>query len=459
MDQRSIHFTEGSSKKSIHLTQSNLKRSIHLTKSNLSVSGLSVKGSFESGSRSEIWTTLQDNLTALETTSVNIGIIGEEGAGKSTLINAIRDLREDEEDAAAPGNVETRKDSLLEDEEYQMSYPPPIPYPHPKYANMVLWKLPSIGTPDFHLKTYLEQAGVSSYDFFLILAAQRFTSCHAEVAQGLKAVGKDFYFVCSKVDTFLDLAHEIHPSGFNEGLLLQKVRESCLRSLQKAGVASPKVFLVSNHQVRKYDFPLLEESLGKGLGPRKGRVFLLATPNTSHRLIETKKSSIQENMWLVSVVASSMNAVPIPDLSIACNWDLLLRTMRSCCVAFGVDEASLLKVAERIAQPFEDLKILVKSPLADEINKFVVEEMLETAAQKVPYIPGEVLTTAAIKDSVAALGSSFTVVYNTLKDFVDEVAADAHRILVKVFISKGHQRQSDAKASTGLSMWMKQPQI
>ncbi|XP_063002305.1 interferon-inducible GTPase 5-like [Elgaria multicarinata webbii] len=388
-----------------------------------------LKGSFGRENFSELASKLQETLCSLENICLDMGITGEAGAGKSTFINSFRDLHEEDEGAAPTGRGITNTD--------------PTPYPHPKYANVVLWDLPSIGTPNFQAKNYLEQVHASRYDFFVIIASQLFTSLHAKVANQIQKAGKDFYFVRSKVDVDLEAARLSNPSRFNEALALQKIREGCVKGFQgKAAAVAPNVFLISNSQFSKYDFPLLVEALEKNLQLQKSHSFLLATPNVSHRILERKKNAMAEHLWLVSVVACGHQAEPIPEISVACNVDLLVQIMRGYCISFGLEESALRKVAEHTDQPLEKLQALVKSPLATEVTKALVMELLADATSKGPKLPKQLVP-------MASPGMSFSVVYNVLKTFVDSIVADAHRILVKVFVSHRASNESGPSSESG----------
>nr|XP_028566685.1 interferon-inducible GTPase 5-like [Podarcis muralis] len=381
-----------------------------------------LKRAFEKGSFSDLSERLQDALHFLENICLDVGVTGEPGAGKSTFINTFLDLHEEDVGAAPTSGAGTSKD--------------PVAYSHPKYTNVVLWDLPSISAPGFSVRTYLEEIKVSRYDCFIILASQRFTSAHAKLSRHIKKAGKDVYFVLSKVDAELEAARQSQPSGFSEVVALQKIREACVQDLQAERVKAPKVFLISSVVASKYDFPLLGESLSETQGVQKSHSFILATPNISHRILEKKKAAMVEHMWLVSAVACGQQAVPIPALSIACNVDLLAKTLQGYCVSFGLDDSSLRKAAEHTGQPLEQLKALVKSPLAVAITEEQVVELLMEAASKALKLPRDLVP-------VAEVGPSFTVVYNMLKIFVDEAVADAHRVLLKVFMSHRPRSESD----------------
>ncbi|XP_015770548.1 PREDICTED: interferon-inducible GTPase 1-like, partial [Acropora digitifera] len=87
---------------------------------------------------------LRERLKRWREVEVNIAITGDVGAGKSSFINALIGLRDDDPQAAEVGVAET----TLE----------PTPYGHPTSPNIVFWDLPGIGTPNYpDLETYVQK--------------------------------------------------------------------------------------------------------------------------------------------------------------------------------------------------------------------------------------------------------------------------------------------------------------
>ncbi|XP_015680316.1 interferon-inducible GTPase 5-like [Protobothrops mucrosquamatus] len=385
-----------------------------------------LKAAFKTGSFDQLTKRLQDAFSSLEDINLNVAVVGESGEDRAAFINTFRDLCAEDEGAASPGMMEANKT--------------PVAYPHPKYPKVILWDLPDIGNPGFSARRYVEKMELASYDFFLIIASQHFRSFHAKLAYYVKKAGKGYYFVRSKVEADLESIRQSNPSSFNELITLQKIREDCLQDLQAEKVRSPKIFLISSLLLSKYDFYLLEETLEKNLDLPKSHSFLLATPNISHRILEKKKDMMLEHLWLVAVVACGIQTEAISDISVACNVDLLVRTMQGYCISFGLEEDSLRRTAEHVDQPVEQLKALIKSPLAPAVTKAVVVELLVQAASRAPNLPKQLVP-------MASVGLSFAVVYSMLKTFVEDVATDAHRLLVKVFMSHKGTNEPETSVS------------
>ncbi|XP_015284792.1 PREDICTED: interferon-inducible GTPase 5-like [Gekko japonicus] len=184
-------------------------------------------------------------LTASGKTTLDIAITGVSGAGKSSLINALRGLSDSDEGAAETGVTQTTME--------------PMGYPHSNFPDVTIWDLPGIGTPDFTAEEYLERVNYSQYDFFIIVASNRFTVYDIQLSQAIQKMKKRFCYVWSKMD--ISIKNEKLRPGFNEEATLQKVRKYCFDNLVEAGISSPQIFLVSSWYQKKYDFPLLQRTL------------------------------------------------------------------------------------------------------------------------------------------------------------------------------------------------------
>ncbi|XP_006810880.2 interferon-inducible GTPase 1-like, partial [Neolamprologus brichardi] len=216
---------------------------------------------------------LQDNNTQL-----NIAITGESGSGKSTFVNALRELSDDDEGAAPTGVTETTSEAT--------------PYPHPNYPNVTFWDLPGIGTTKFPADKYLELVGFEKFDFFIIISAVRFRENDVKLAQEIQKMEKKFYFVRSKIDNDLR-AEERSQREFKVEKTLSQIRQVCIQGLTGSSIKTPQVFLVSSFQLHQYDFPLLHKALESGLPEVKRDALLLATPSINREIINKKKEAFK----------------------------------------------------------------------------------------------------------------------------------------------------------------------
>lgn len=177
-----------------------------------------LREAFEAGSLPAVAAKLQATLHSLENVRLDIGIAGGTGSGKSTLVNAIRGLGDEDPNSARTGVVEMTVE--------------PTPYPHPKYPNVIIWDLPGIGEPTFQAEKYLQRVLVDRYDFFIITTSESFTAKHAQLARGALQRSKSFYCVRSKVDVDVAASRSRRPSTFSKEQVLSQIRDDCLQRLE-----------------------------------------------------------------------------------------------------------------------------------------------------------------------------------------------------------------------------------
>ncbi|EMP30014.1 Junctional adhesion molecule A [Chelonia mydas] len=120
-------------------------------------------------------------------------------------------------------------------------------------------------------------------------------------------------------------------------------------------------------------------------------------------------------------------------LLISCDVVVLARTLQGYCKGFGLDDDSLEKLAAQMGQPVEQMKAVIKSPLAKEISNILVVQLLLQAGSEAPKLAKEVLSSVPLLGSLASGALSFATTYKMLRSFVNAVAADAQRVLIKAF--------------------------
>ncbi|KAG8143457.1 hypothetical protein E2320_000688 [Naja naja] len=375
-----------------------------------------IQEAYELGGLSEVVTRIQGSLETIWNAQLDIAITGESGAGKSTFVNVLRGMTDEEEGAAATGVTETTMK--------------PTPYPYPEHANVVLWDLPGIGTPNFRADKYLEMVEFSRYDFFIILASERFKENHVHLAQAIVQQGKQFYFIRTKIDNDLE-AEQRKKNPPTEAEVLEVIKKDCQSKLSKAGLSDAKVFLLSSFYLDKFDFQAFQETLEQELPTHKQQAFLLSLPNVSTVIIEKKKKVLQREIWKVALISSLVAAVPLPGVAFTCDVTILLKKLSSYRQDFGLDAASLSRLAERSGKSMEILRKEVHSCLGRSINKDVVISLLGKATGTGLMVANFFLHRFPIYGALASGGISFHTTYSMLGQCLEELAADSQRVLMK----------------------------
>ncbi|KAJ1132685.1 hypothetical protein NDU88_010989 [Pleurodeles waltl] len=381
-----------------------------------------VRAALEKGDLAEAASTLKKSLESLENAKLDIAITGESGSGKSTFVNAIRGMEDEVDGAAQTGVVETTMD--------------PTPYQYQNHSNVTIWDLPGIGTPKFKADTYLERVNFSRYDFFILIASERFKENHIELALEIQKMGKKFYFVRSKVDSDLFASKRRRKSTYNEERILNEIRDNCTNCLKEGGIDSPKVFLLSCCELARFDFQKMQDTLERELPGHKRHAFLLSLPNISVAVLQKKKEALRQQIWKLATLSCAFATIPIPGLSVACDLTILVRAMKGYLKEFGLDEESLSKLAKKFDKSEDDLRAVIKSPLVvKEITTEIVLKLMTKAAGAGLMTIEYAMSTVPFFGSVAAGGISFTTTYYLLKSFLKEIAEDAERVLTRALES------------------------
>lgn len=138
-----------------------------------------IESSLEGGNLWETVSAISSALNDIEKAPLNIAVIGETGAGKSSLINALQGVRADEEGTTAPtGVVHTTSERT--------------PYTYTKFPCVTLWDLPGVGSPAFQPHDYLKKIKFEEYDFFIIVSSGRFKHNDAELAKAIVQMNRSF---------------------------------------------------------------------------------------------------------------------------------------------------------------------------------------------------------------------------------------------------------------------------
>ncbi|KAM9464874.1 interferon-inducible GTPase 5-like isoform 1-T1 [Salvelinus alpinus] len=358
---------------------------------------------------------IQDYLKEINNVELNIAVTGETGSGKSTFVNAFRGMKNNDDGAAPTGVVETTKEAKA--------------YLHPKYPNMIVWDLPGIGTANFKPEEYLQKVEFDRFDFFIIVSSERFRANDITLAKEIQKMKKKFYFVRSKIDN--DMRAEGREEKFDQDKTLETIRQYCIKGLEDQGLGSPKVFLISSFDLGHYDFHDLEETMEKELPEHKRHVLLLSIPNLTLKINQRKKEAFKTNIWRLALVSGSVAAIPIPGLSFAVDVSILVIEIKKYYNSFGLDDESLQSLANRMNVPVEELKAVLKSPLNKEISKDVVVKLLQSAVLAGVMLVEYLFSNIPIVGSFAAAGISYGTTYYMLKKCLNELADDAHNVLMK----------------------------
>ncbi|GCC43471.1 hypothetical protein chiPu_0027594, partial [Chiloscyllium punctatum] len=259
-----------------------------------------------------------------------------------------------------------------------------------------------------------------------------------------KRLGKNFYFVRSKIDS--DLYSKRKGGGqFNEEEELEKIRNDCVSKLQRTGIPSPRVFLISNFDLNLYDFSLLNKALEDDLTNIMKNMYILALPNLNSEIVEKKRKELRKRVWMLAILSGVIGAVPVPGVSLGCDTGRVIGEIVRFRQCLGLNDSSLQSLAKRAGKPVKDLKAVVTTPLVGgDITPDVINRLAWSAGAVTISAIELVLDTIPVIGSIFGVGSLFLITYKLLSAALDDLTESAQKVVTAAFGTENDPNQTPA---------------
>ena len=199
-----------------------------------------------------------DEETFDDNVKVKIAIFGNVGSGKSSFVNAILGLEEDEKYVGQSKKI-AKMTSTSDDKESTS-------YSHPDNPNIVFSIFTLKDDDKDGLRRSLESIETEIFDVYLIFTASIFTKKEVLVARKVGLAKRKYFFVRTKFD------NQIHPEEFNKEKLVTKLRESLHRP-RLEDFSKCEIHLISNLEPYKWDFLKLTKAIADAVPPVKAARF------------------------------------------------------------------------------------------------------------------------------------------------------------------------------------------
>ncbi|KAL9953047.1 hypothetical protein ACROYT_G040398 [Oculina patagonica] len=310
---------------------------------------------------------------------VNIGITGDTGAGKSSFINAIRGLNDDDHMAAPVGVTEMTVQ--------------PTWYDHPTNPKIKFCDLPGIGSPKYpDIETYCKEVKLEELHAFLIFTSTRFTDNDSQLAKKIEMMDKKFFFIRAKIDQ--DVQAEKRKWLFNEDATLKRIQTNCSTNLAELLRNEEDIFLISNHDPAKWDFDRLSQAILDALPiyQRESLTLSLSILTSSSSIILQRKVEIlRRRMWIIASISASVAVFPIPGLSIAMDLLLIMEEISFYRSQLGIPQEGSDRFAMLSGTTQKEVKAIWATmasvtQVGGLVAKYASEQAAEEVTRMIPFV-------------------------------------------------------------------------
>ena len=324
-------------------------------------------------------------------------------------------LMDDDHNAAKVGNKQTTLK--------------PTPYGHPTSPNIVFWDLPGIGTLDYpDLETYIQKAQLEKYHTFLIFSESRFTINDLLLAKKVRSMKKSFFFIRTKIDESVRAGLR-RLRSFNEKAMLMEIRRDCAENLGDLLSNEEHIFLISNHDLDKWDFVRLTQAILDSLTRYQRESLTLslgeAITRSSTEIFQRKVNVLKARVWKVAAVSAAAAIVPLPGVSVAVDAGLILSELSLYRSQLGLPEEGSAEFA-KLHLATKEKVLQVGLTTAAQLNGFLAPYAAEAAVEEATrYLPVVGLAIA----SGMSFGATYYALYKLLRAVEDaalSVLKEAH---------------------------------
>jgi len=332
---------------------------------------------------------IKEDLNKHNKIKVKVGLFGQPGSGKSSLVNALTGTKISE-----PG-VENDM----------------IPGEPIEFNGLLFVDLPGFGTEKFPKETYFEKFDIPSFDLILCIFEGKWRQADSEFFRKILKIDKNCIFVRNKCDDI-----------WEDGFTTEELRERILVNVQELSKADVDVYFTSCKT--KEGLGDLNDAIFRALEPAKREKWAREAKAYSLQFLDAKRNACEKHVAFASAVSAANALNPIPGLDIAVDLGVILRLFNEVKESFGLTDDVLMQVqnfAPGLAGMANNIiRFAAKEGVILLLRQFVGKEALKEFAKYIPLI-GQVI----------AMGAGYAITTNAGKMYLDYCYNVARAILEK----------------------------
>jgi small GTP-binding protein len=309
-------------------------------------------------------------LDEFERTKVHVALIGETGAGKSSLINAIVGSKV----AKTGGTGETTQQAQA--------------VPHEEIDGLVFWDLPGCGTPNHPRETYIERQGLlRNFDVFVLVTDKRIRQGDEWLYRTLcKEHGRPFFVVRTHFDQVVDETPEAEA---------RRLIEEDIRKQLSAG-RDLALYIVALKGPSSYDLGKLVEDIVNALSGWKQDKAVMAVAAVTEDILRKKRDAAEKIVGRYALVSAANGLNPVPGLDISVDVGVLEMMAIHVVSAYGLRDdqldyaarrnlaAGAMQAIRQIAKPATEY--LAKEAIIALLKRFGTSVAAKSVSKWVPFV-------------------------------------------------------------------------
>lgn len=167
----------------------------------------------------------------------NIALCGNAGVGKSSLVNAFRNVKDNDVSLAAPVLAGAEATKMIS--KYH--------HPAPGMKHIVFWDIPGAGTLMYtSADEYFMKNHLYAFDYLFMVSADRFMDVDFKIAKTAKRWYVPTAFIRNKFDLCVDSEKRLYPNKSIDEIksnLKSRILDDFRENLKKAGLANDQAEL------------------------------------------------------------------------------------------------------------------------------------------------------------------------------------------------------------------------
>ena len=241
-------------------------------------------------------------------------------------------------------------------------------YSLPKYPNIRIYDAAGVSSTDCTRKEFEAKARLNenNYDAFFMVIKDVYNNDAEFIRKKIEEKKRPFSIVRTHADVTAGECYNSNESRIaTEKHVCEKVRQKLKNQLTALKVNADEIpiYVVSNKNCDRFDFPKIIEDLSRNLPKVKAQQFLLCVTSFDPKMIDAKYKELNNLKWRWALASGTGGLIPIPGPNIAADIGILVATTVKFLSAFGLSK-------ERINAQ-EKLQRFPKGCLEKELVKFM----------------------------------------------------------------------------------------